>query len=410
MTGVQTCALPIYPDQPRGEDGKWIDGGGGGSGGTELRVEDLRSGFDDSLYHGRDFAAAVGEELAKDWNPSSETLALYNKEEKTSLDKTQVVQNLMMEWTGSSGGPVHRAMISGVTSDVTPSSWFEKHPQALEDFRNLGRAMYNNTQEYLREKGIKEVVLYRKGRANDSELPVTSWSVSSNGFITTDSSRISRKETIPASHILSLANTGFGNIVEGEAVVLRSINNKTKGKKLARFAFNPDQPRGEDGKWIDGGGGGYAALNTSGLPTAISPVAQLREKEWVDWLERSSLKEGLNKIKGQFASEQVYSEIKQAAYDPALLTTEDKTLYFGTPAQPNESGELVFGGARPMTTDISRASRYGAPIEVHVPKGTRLLAITPFGEPEYVLLMGSRLRVGKNNVAVVVDEIGRAHV
>lgn len=198
----------------------------------EFSTEELRKSVPEDYEHGRDFAAAVGSRVGKKWKPSEETIQMFIKEEKWSegTTKEQIVENIFMAWTGSSGGDIASEMMRGVaethgieTAEFRSNPWFDSHPEFRSDIQSLGEIIYSDTQDYLKSIGVDSVRLYRSGLGNDSSKPFTSWSVTPGGFITTETSRQSHYADVPAKQIFSLANTGFGNIVEGEAVVLGEV-------------------------------------------------------------------------------------------------------------------------------------------------------------------------------------------
>lgn len=199
-----------------------------GKSGSGLTSSDMRADIPGGgSMSGREFAYAVGTRLGEKWTPSNETLDLLAKEEGWSggVTKEEAVGRIMQRWTGSSGGDLANVMIegaaqeAGLSLDIRKNDWMDAHPVFRDDFRDLGKIMYKDTQSYLKDKGISSLDLHRKGLPNEKS-PYTSWSTSAGGFITTDTSRVSVHASIPARNILSLSNTGFGNVVEGEVVVM----------------------------------------------------------------------------------------------------------------------------------------------------------------------------------------------
>jgi hypothetical protein len=118
---------------------------------------------------------------------------------------------------------------------------YEEHPEA---YRAFARAMYDNTQESLAKAGIHEVALYRgmgwkkgaephdvewDGQTHSAVLnlrPLSSFSAmrgTASFFSAGEGSnrfRMMVAVRIPAAHIFSTAQSGFGCKSEGEMVVL----------------------------------------------------------------------------------------------------------------------------------------------------------------------------------------------
>jgi hypothetical protein len=204
---------------------------------TEISKSDMTAGVvNGDNISGRDFAREVGKTIAKNWNPSYKTLSILNAEEKTgNLSKEQIAGMYLAQWTGSSGGPIANVMIDAAAKshdiklqhsiiDDNVNKWMNDNPTVKKDMQDLGNIIYENTQTWFKDKGISKVILYRKGTVKDSEKSVTSWSTEYGAFISTDESRISLEANIPVKYIFSLANTGFGNIEEREAVVMGDVS------------------------------------------------------------------------------------------------------------------------------------------------------------------------------------------
>lgn len=184
----------------------------------------------------------VGADLAHDWSVEPDVLFRMAQEtysRDTIFDvsnieqaREQYVTSLLHQWGGSSGSPETIAMVDGVAkklglsydpyNEVNHNNLFayldKSMPGSRQAYAELGVIMYNNTQQWFAERGIKELTLIRSGESNANRL-YSSWTLDWGG-VRHDSGRNVIREVIPIEYILSTPATGFGTLAESEIVVL----------------------------------------------------------------------------------------------------------------------------------------------------------------------------------------------
>ncbi len=190
----------------------------------------------------------------------SDLHALANEDGRHDTDsmsgnelKRTMVEGYVSNWRGSSGGPVPVAMITHVAdklgrpyeledSEKRTNAYIAARPAVQRAAHAIGDAMYNATQEWLKNNGIKNVELHRASRGAewDKKRPFTSWSTTS-GWTREGNTGGTRHESIPAERIFSLPPTGFGTYAESEAVVLPAFSGEADhALKVARVNLAKD--------------------------------------------------------------------------------------------------------------------------------------------------------------------------
>lgn len=177
---------------------------------------------------------ATSKNLAAKWSVSEEDLKALADEEKIVAGsdftlKEAVVYDYLKTWIGSSGGMGEVYAISTVAdklglkytlsdSQKEVAEYIRARPPIDRALTSLGKAMYNSTQDWLKEKGVKELKLLR-AESSTRNPPATSWSLTWGGIRLMPGRNVV-SEIIPAKNILSVPTTGFGNASESEVVVL----------------------------------------------------------------------------------------------------------------------------------------------------------------------------------------------
>lgn len=139
----------------------------------------------------------------------------------------------------------------------------------------------------------------------------------------------------------------------------------------------------------------YPAAFNGNLPTALSTFRDTLDPRFISYKIEQSRESGVNELRSSLEGTR-FDEMLKIAQDDSLLTTQSKTLYFGTDVA---SREFVSKGARYMTSDPERAKRYageaGTVVEVHVPAGTRMWTTEVAGLREFVTLPGTKIVDGE---------------
>ena len=171
--------------------------------------------------------------LAALWDVSLEDLTELSREDGFKFESTislsemkeGVAFHYLRKWSGSSGGPIAehaaRAVLNDLgikSSSVDTTKYIEDRPALDRAISSFGRAMYQNTQGWLANRGVISVNLLRAGGPGQDRL-FTSWSTHLGG-VRHESGRTVIKERIPAKYIWSVPSTGFGTLAESEVVVL----------------------------------------------------------------------------------------------------------------------------------------------------------------------------------------------
>lgn len=146
--------------------------------------------------------------------------------------REQYADSLIRRSQGSSGGPEMTAALTAVVdrlggtyeldgSRARINEYIRSDPAMGRATASLGEAMYRQTQEWFKERGITHVRAYRAtpGLDIDAKQPFTSWSTG-KGTIRLDGDREIRDEAIPVERIAAIPTTGFGSIDELELIVL----------------------------------------------------------------------------------------------------------------------------------------------------------------------------------------------
>lgn len=198
------------------------------------------------------FGADLVEDLAKKGGvPSSEVeeiLTAWTESSNSSPDILRV-QERAAALFGGELSPWQREQIEG--SDP-PTAWSD------ETIDSVLWASYENTQAHLAEAGIGELILYRgvdaysigldTGLELGTELDLTSnamesWSTDHNVAGGFGDMVISVR--VPASRVLSVANTGFGQMNESEVVILNQVGVEDVGE-LIYSEYVEEEEWGED--------------------------------------------------------------------------------------------------------------------------------------------------------------------
>lgn len=199
----------------------------------ELTVFDFRTRISET---GSSLRGKVAERLAKKWEVSDEDLLELIKEDRWNSipDKRgkelrkAFLENQLTHWSGSSGDPISLAAITyisdklGLTYKLTDRDAaiikFIRERSALNRVTtSLGELLYSDTQEFLKNKGVTKVRLFRKGAVKNR--PFTSWSLyRSDVRRETYGELLERK--IEAKYIFSTPRTGYGTLEETEVVIL----------------------------------------------------------------------------------------------------------------------------------------------------------------------------------------------
>jgi hypothetical protein len=219
---------------------------------ADLSNSDFRT---DDAHTPQEVSAAAAARLAPAWDVTPTELEALSREDgawdylstqPADQHREIMIRRVLNEWTGSSGGPLAVAVAKSVADaqslDYTlapieegPQKYIAERPAVAKATTALGEAMYAQTQAWFAERGMTEVHVYRAGRGDDwdDSRPFTSWSVSLGGTRTGDGPRSARDEIVPVERVLSVPPTGFGNVDEGEVVLLPS-RPKPPAKAAAR--------------------------------------------------------------------------------------------------------------------------------------------------------------------------------
>lgn len=205
----------------RDEGGRCVaDGGDGDATPNKVDVSDGLSHFN-VMKH-------AAKTLAEKWVADEEAIKVLAQEEGLKSDnlKESLVRYMIRTWQGSSGSVTHLEVVQGALDAMGSSeavrqhpgsvTWFDQHPGTREALRDLGRIMYEMTQKWLADRGVKELTLYRKGA---TDRPFTSWTTK-YGWVRQAGSGNEVEAVIPSKYIMSVPATGFGSGDESEAVVL----------------------------------------------------------------------------------------------------------------------------------------------------------------------------------------------
>ena len=139
------------------------------------------------------------------------------KEDDFTGSPEEYIYHVLHKWAGSSGGPVIEVMISGVLPSMSPLLWWDEHQQMLHAFQDLGKLIYNETQTWLKHRGITEIKVLRSGGYEGRNY--TSWSLNWGGARHAPNRKL-HKKTFPASRVWSTPATGVGTLAESEIVIL----------------------------------------------------------------------------------------------------------------------------------------------------------------------------------------------
>lgn len=211
---------------------------------------------------------------------------------------TRAVQSVQQDWAGSSASEGSKALMMGVAStfkgaiDAIPPNnkhygtmfnGFARYKAFGALYDGMARAMYQRSQEYLKEQGISEVYLYRGTGQNIAEgvktlkvgyaRSLSSWSVDPN--VSTGFGDTLLQSSFPASRVLSMGALigGLGCANEQEFVVIG-----TKKSDRARvFTTNPN--------WGWGGGG---QLVTKATAQVLTLDADDTDADWLRTIARKN--------------------------------------------------------------------------------------------------------------------------
>jgi GNAT superfamily N-acetyltransferase len=277
-------------------------------------------------------------------------------QEQAAGDSVTAASNLVHGWAITSGdhSPQAIAMQAAIKDEFNLRDVTEDHlrpnevinGKATDDYakngdayRAFARAMYDNTQDDLKAKGITDMTVYRGmsfANAEDAERiglkldgqpqkvevtqqPASSWAYSfETAKMFTGPNGVVMAATVPAERILSTMNSGFGAKPEQEVVLLGGedevaaqgwqktgtvgfgpprggppadagalFNLKTIWRGLETKAFDPDQPRDETGKWTSNGGGGSGGQPSSPTSGGGATLASLGVKPTEEYRERA---------------------------------------------------------------------------------------------------------------------------
>lgn len=222
---------------PGGTMGPCPSDGSGRGKVSKVSQEDFKDGGD-STEQMREIAAS---RVALNWKVDKDDLIALlkadgwkddqiEKAEKSERGlKEAVAFSFIREWAGSSGGPVSAVAAIRVCEKLgiehelfdrqkSYSKYFEDRPELNRAATSLGMAVYENTQEWLKKRGIEKVELLRAGGVSE-ERPFSSWSTDWGG-VRHDPNRETVRSVIDSKYIWSTPATGFGTLSESEMVVL----------------------------------------------------------------------------------------------------------------------------------------------------------------------------------------------
>lgn len=189
-------------------------------------------------------------QVAKNWDISRDDLIDLMREDgwgkrpelmeevngrSTQKNKEEYLYSKIRSWGGSSGGTVVDVMVNHLNAKLHTGSeqidlgtgttkFFQDHLSMKKSIESSADAMYKTTQDWFKKRGITHLKLYRGGYADDQSKPYTSWSTEPQE-IRRGSNRIYKQAIVPVWQILSIPPTGFGTLLEREAVVLGPVTN-----------------------------------------------------------------------------------------------------------------------------------------------------------------------------------------
>lgn len=170
------------------------------------------------------------------WNVDEFDLKELAKEEGISIEnlsndqaKHRLTYHYLRTWAGSSGDPGSTYAISSVADSLGLKynlndrnkdirEYIKNKPALDRALSSFGKAIYDDTQDWLKEKGVSSLKLYRAGDSG-KDKPFTSWALNYGG-VRSEGGRKVITERIPSKFIFSIPNTGFGTAFESEVVVL----------------------------------------------------------------------------------------------------------------------------------------------------------------------------------------------
>ena len=306
LLDAQVQAREYDPDQPRDELGRWTSAGGGSGWKPIERMKLVQRGGGKALPpRSKDTVTLInailkragiepsGKEKSDFWHLSvvPEDLSATSKAdiksrivERSGLSE-EAVHNFIIGWamTSNENYPPSLALQAAVAQEfglddagMTDRYWQAPFvdEQLLAEARAFVRAVYEETQERLREMGVEKVRLYRglglpKDVAGSWETgqevahpmrPLSSWSLSRE--MAEKFARASRAGVgvvlavdVPRERILSTCLTGLGCLSEAEVLVLGQPAGRVEEDVFVVASavptqvreFDPDQP--EDGMW-----------------------------------------------------------------------------------------------------------------------------------------------------------------
>jgi hypothetical protein len=197
--------------------------------------------------------------VAPRWSVSEPDLRTLLKEEGVGKDfenykgdelKRSAAEYFIRQWASSSGHPVAVAAVSSVANSMgldykllkhheETNAWINSRPELKRATDSLGKAIYDSTQDWLVERGIKELEVHRVGGLSENRL-FSSWSTTFGGARAEGGAGERVKASVPAKYVFSLAGAGFGTLHETEAVLLP----RPKGTTRVLNAFCPTGPGG----------------------------------------------------------------------------------------------------------------------------------------------------------------------
>jgi predicted ABC-type ATPase len=264
------------PDQPRDEDGKWADGGGGGGGSSGS------SGTGTSHEHG---------DFVREWAESGNWQD-YQHAARAVINGESVDDYVCYD---CSGDDAERYAAAEEVLDSINAQSALKEPL----YRGLTRGAYKvgdrfseslsswTTKKDLAENFASGAYTDRKPSSPGQVLTLDiAKSVNSKGLNVSD--YLSADASDELRNAGEYLTTGEYEVtaVNGRDVTVRRVG-AARGQNL-KLAFDPDQPRDEDGKWTDGGGGGGGGSGGGGAKPAseTKPVvpshANPKVKEVID--------------------------------------------------------------------------------------------------------------------------------
>lgn len=183
----------------------------------------------------------VSKTMAGSWDvPVEDLKALmledgYSKEFVESSTPEQLkdgfVNAELRKWAGSAGGTIPTIASAflcekmGLPYEFHKGSHSEKsldyireRPALKRAVESFGSKMYEDTQKWFADRGIKSVVLVRSGEPNE-KIVASSWATNWGGIRHGANKRIV-EAVVPVKYILSTPATGYGTLAESEMVVL----------------------------------------------------------------------------------------------------------------------------------------------------------------------------------------------